>query len=142
MITGWQPQDSQYRPVGKPVRGPYPTVNRKRERDLGRQRLSNPGETLETWGTKNNPIRLGLTGDRPTFTSIPKTLRELASNPHVAKQFSALAHCVWCRRLKIRTKQMVNGRKLCLRHAWMEQEGLLGVIVETKNGVTTTRLAR
>lgn len=88
------------------------------------------------WGTKNNPTRMGLSGYQREREVIPAVLRKLGSHPGIRRQFTTVGRCKQCWAKKgrgSRTPRMLNGQGLCLRHAWMLQEGLLGVVVSWSN---------
>lgn len=122
MLTGWTPRDPSVRERHK-----------KPREELGYLRLSRPEVGLEVWGTTNNPIRMGLSGGRPDTTSLEATLRRLWGMSGVRKQFRSQGQCSHCRARGgkgSRATRMLNGAGNCLRHAWMLQEGLLGVVIQ------------
>lgn len=82
---------------------------------------------LEQWGVKCNPIPLGLTPGVNKTERMGDILGRLAVNPAIKRMFSGSAPCRDCSRLlRDPEPKAIDGKGLCLKHAWMRSEGLLG----------------
>ena len=96
-----------------------------------RLRRADVAPSLELWGVRQNPLRLGLTPGRGDNTRVSDVLTRLSRNPNIRRQFSGVGRCPNCRRdtqPKRPPKVYINGAGRCLYHEWKRHElGLAGL---------------